>query len=190
MNPWPGRRAGAFIEPGGRIRSDDCGADINEPDSSNVAPAAVGATTALTFQLPAVVRVTATDGLRVRRTPDASSRGNVLGRLSPHEEIEAFACEGEWLTVEYRGHRAYIHAADAQRSAVAEFELSLVAERTRLGPERARRAGKGRPSVGRAARARPQSRCASSAARSGRGPRSRTSSTARLGRAQPLRRAP
>src|SRR5262249_30762613 len=46
-----------------------------------------GERTTPSLQLPAVVRVTATDGLRVRRTPDASSRDNVLGALAPHEEI-------------------------------------------------------------------------------------------------------
>jgi len=59
--------------------------------------------------VPAVVRVAATDGLRVRRTPDTTSRDNVLGGLAPPEEIEALERDGEWLRVSYRGQRAFIH---------------------------------------------------------------------------------
>jgi hypothetical protein len=61
------------------------------------------------FAVPAMVRVTATDGLRVRRTPDASARNNILGGLARHIEIEAVAVEGDWLCINYRGERAYIH---------------------------------------------------------------------------------
>lgn len=86
------------------------------------APAAQGApreiTTAATssggaspsWSVPAVVRVTASDGLRVRRTPDAAASDNVLGGLHSHEEIEALAREGDWLRVTYHGEQGFIHS--------------------------------------------------------------------------------
>lgn len=88
-------------------------ADSDDTETATTASATTSETrspaTSPSWTLPAVVRVTATDGLRVRRTPDATRGNNVLGGLAPHEEIEALAQEGEWLRVVYRGERAFIH---------------------------------------------------------------------------------
>lgn len=63
----------------------------------------------LSLTMPAVVRVTAPDGLRVRRTPDANTR-NVVGGLHFHEEVEAHGRQGEWLAVTCQMMTAYVHS--------------------------------------------------------------------------------
>jgi hypothetical protein len=82
--------------------------------------AASSATASSSWTFPAVVRVTATDGLWVRRTPDATRRSNVVGGLSPGEEIEALAQEGEWLRVSHRDQIAFIHAGFVELAPAGE----------------------------------------------------------------------
>jgi len=54
------------------------------------------------------VRVTA-QGLRVRRSPDASGEDNILGGLHHNAEVVALAHQGEWIRIEYHGQTAFIH---------------------------------------------------------------------------------
>lgn len=85
-------------------------AEAGDPTAGTAQAETPTSTSSPSWTLPAVVRVTASDGLRVRRTPDATVRNNVLGGLAPHAEIEALAAEGDWLRVTLRGQRAYIHS--------------------------------------------------------------------------------
>lgn len=83
-------------------------ADVSAPVSPAVA-AQGSSGSSRDWSVPAVVRVTAREGLRVRRTPDTTVTNNVLGGLDSHEEIEALEHQGEWLRVIYRGQQAFIH---------------------------------------------------------------------------------
>jgi len=84
------------------------GTDGTAPEDATRAPAPRPASS---VPIPGIVRMTARDGLRVRRTPDAKARDNVMGGLAFHEELEAHARVGDWVAVTYRMQTAYVHGA-------------------------------------------------------------------------------
>ena len=56
------------------------------------------------------VKVTAS-ALRVRTSPDTKSPKNVIGQLQHGATVNVVAHAGEWLEIDYKGQRAFIHGS-------------------------------------------------------------------------------
>ena len=51
--------------------------------------------------------VTAEHGINVRATP--SKKGNVVGKLKYHDEVNVVSIDGDWAKIEYKKKEAYVH---------------------------------------------------------------------------------
>ncbi|MEG0258305.1 MAG: N-acetylmuramoyl-L-alanine amidase [Lysinibacillus sp.] len=60
-----------------------------------------------TSQVMGVIQVT-TDGLNIRKTPDTSSKDNIVGVVNKGGRLSVYEINGSWLKVTYKGAFAYV----------------------------------------------------------------------------------